>query len=203
MTIATRIRPLAKTRPASASIDRHVAIAYAHETLSRPPRHPYTERHEPKGEIVCRFVLPLELCHPQNTSQRHRPAWAHAKDRSALLAVMSTQLHRFHRNLPLHFSLHEGRAYCHFAAPLSGRPQVLAIRFSCNDCDEGANWAKQAIDLLQPTRTRLVKGKRQTAVGLGIIAADDREACEQRAWGEWAPKGKGFCLIEVYEGGTA
>ena len=189
---------VSKARPVAP--DRHFAIAYAHETLAKPPRHPYTERHEPKGEIVARFVLPLELCHPQNTSQRHRPGWAHAKDRSALLEAMVSQLGRHHRHLDLDYLVVGGRGHIQLRSPLPGRPMVRAIRFSVNDCDDSANWAKQAIDLLQPTKSRVVKGVRRTAPGLNIISGDDRKRCEQRAWGECAPRNKGFCLVEVWTG---
>jgi hypothetical protein len=67
--------------------------------------------------------------------------------------------------------------------PLSGRPQVLAVRFSSVESDPYCDFGKIPVDCLKK---------------LGLIV-DDRGSCiELRQWWEPAAPKRGFVLVEVW-----
>ena len=146
----------------------------ADEALSRPPAEPWIERAPPRGSLVARFVLPLELCKPVNRT-RHAINWIHAKRKRAVRQMMAVQ----------YFAQHGDDT----KKPLPGRPLIRDVRFSSTPPDACANWAKDAIDALT-SRHR----------GLGYLRDDGQRYCDQRQWWEPAPKGRGCVLVEVWTG---
>lgn len=158
------------------------ALVRAGEILRDPPTRAHIVRLKPVGELVKRFALPLELCEPQNR-RRGAPAWAMANKREAILQLLANQLRH---QLP--------------ESPLPGRPIVQCIRFSARATDAFSDSFKQAIDCLCPRRIRKWKGVPRLIPGLGLIADDRPEACDVRQRWEYAPRGAGFCVIEVYRG---
>lgn len=170
--------------------DRAERLRFADAVLAEPPRRPWTERHDVRGAIVVRFILPLELAQPQNRHRRDA-GWQRKRDRDAVLSALRAQLVVGARpGERLVFARSARGMVPMFARPLTGRPQVRAVRFSCVETDAFADWAKTAIDCLTPRHG-----------GLGVIA-DDRPACaEIRQWCEHAPRGAGFVLVEVATGG--
>lgn len=150
------------------------ALAYAAKTLSEPPKWEHVERVAGVGELVARFVLPLELCQTSNARMRggFKQRRAEAAMKQTCFAMMLSQ--------------NNGRRE---AAPLTGRPFVRAIRFSSKEPDHGSDWAKNPID-------RLVVGK----TGLGYLVDDAPKFCKVVTFAEYAPPSSGFCLVEIYTG---
>lgn len=173
-------------------------LAFADETLAKPPARLWIERVEGRGVRLFRFVLPLGLAAPQNRS-RHAAGWQMARERSSVLAAMAGQMMQ-----QLAVTAFSRIAWCGdgrslrpvLASPLPGRPQVRCVRFSSVFADELANWAKVPIDVLRVPRMR---GGR-VVPGLGIIVDDRPAALEVRCWGEVAPRGSGMALVEVWTG---
>lgn len=157
-------------------------MALADRILAAPPASPYTERHEGKGELVLRIVLPLELAQPANRN-RHRQPWAMAKERSDVLGVVRVQWI-------------QSSAYSCRMTPLDGRPLLRAVRFSSTEPDSTAAWWKVPCDVLLPSRTR----RGRTVAGIGLLRDDRPSALEVRAWWESVPRGEGFALIEIWSG---
>jgi len=149
--------------------------------LSEPSALPRIVRPVPRGDLVARFALPLELCRPQNRRDGAGPAWALAKVKSQLAQLMATQWLRQRGGVE---------------TPLPGRPQVLCLRFSSVEPDGYADWAKAAIDVLTLRRSRA----RSRVHRLGIIV-DDRPSCaEVVQWWEPAKPGAGGVLVQVFRG---
>jgi hypothetical protein len=71
--------------------------------------------------------------------------------------------------------------------PLAGRPLVLAIRFTTRATDATSDWAKVPIDQLLPGR-------------LGLLVDDSPRYAEIVTWCEYAPRDRGFVLLEVWSG---
>jgi len=159
---------------------RYAALQSADRILAAPPASPYTERHPPRGQLVLRFVLPLELAKPAN-STRHAAGWQMAKHREDVLAMVKTQWLQRSPRLLDHM-------------PLPGRPLARCIRFSSVEPDATAAWWKTCIDVLLCPRMR---GGRRIA-GIGLLADDRPSMLETRAWHEKVPRGQGFALVEVY-----
>lgn len=147
------------------------AFALAEDVLSRPPALPHIERPVPRGKLVARFGLPLELCKPMNRIARtgtQQAGWALAKMKRETWQRMAMQ---------------HGRR----STPLPGRPQVLCLRLSSSEPDKYADWQKNPVDRLRATEK----------LGLGFIV-DDRPTCiDLQAWWEPAPRGRGCVVIEV------
>jgi hypothetical protein len=146
-------------------------VATAQQLLSEPPRLPFVDRPEFRGERVVAFALPLRLCHSTNETSTRRfqsQYWKIKKEKDELAALMRFQCHPFKK-------------------PLGGRPQVLAVRFGYLCPDKYANWAKWAIDVLRAGRP----GERR----LNIIRDDSPECIEEHQW--WEPLHKGFVYLEV------
>lgn len=162
---------------AAIPFDANRCLQMADEILSRPPANPFVERVRPRGLLVARFALPLELLEPQNR-RRKAPDWAYAKNRKAIFGLLWGQM---------------VTRYGQRREPLRGRPQVIGIRFSAAPTDKMADSFKQAIDLLC-----VPKGRRR--IGLGLITDDSiRDIDEHQRW-EPAPRGAGFGYLEIRTG---
>jgi hypothetical protein len=134
------------------------------------------------GEPKIVFTLPLNWCCPQDR-MRQAPSWVYKRNRDRLLGELTRQWMKRYGRMP--------------AAPLT-RPQVLCVRYSSVEPDPYADWAKQAIDCLQPSG---IRGRR--FFGLGLIRNDSRKECDVHQWWEPAKAREGFCVIEVRSGGPA
>lgn len=172
-------------------LDRDRLLGVTHRALSVPPRHPWITRPEPRGRLVARFVLPLELCPTSNEGVRHRAGWQLAKHRKDVLGALKSQVYALRDCLPAFGLRVLTWPVGVFAAPLPGRPQVLAVRFSARAPDAGADWAKTPIDCLT-VRHR----------GVGLIQDDSPYRCDQRQWWEPTPRGErgGWCVVSVWTG---
>lgn len=102
---------------------------FAAYTLSRPPAE-FVERPEPKGLLVARYVLPLELC-PTLNAFAEMPNWKRLKIKKQALLLMCVQ--------------HDLRL-----PTIPGRPWAQAVRFSSRAPDEQSGWSKVMVDRLTP-----------------------------------------------------
>lgn len=151
--------------------------------LAAPPTASYVRRVERRGSPVVSFALPLDLCEPQD-KRRQAPEWVHASIRQKLYEIMRDQM------------LLQGVRGSKDG--LTGRPQVVAVRFSCVRPDRWADWGKQAIDILQRPATRKDKNGVPTPLKrLGLIYSDSDERTDVECWWEPARQGEGFVYIEV------
>jgi hypothetical protein len=142
--------------------------------LSVPPVPSDVERPEVHGDLVASFALPLELCEPQNR-KRHATIWKSDSKRKKLRELMFLQCNPTR-------------------SPLTGRPQVLCVRFSSHEPDPMSDWAKMAVDVLQVATKSAPVGR------LGLIRDDTRRAIDQHQWWERAKPGQGFVYMEVRTG---
>lgn len=148
-------------------------VGRALRTLSLPPAKPWIERPQFNGEVIARFVLPNELCQPQNT-KRDSQIWRRQKDRVTIQSQMLLQCRPMKE-------------------PLPGRPQVLCVRFSSVEPDKYSDWAKMAIDVLcSPDAKQRNR--------LNLIVDDAPRFADVYQWWEPAPKKEGFVFIEVRTG---
>lgn len=118
---------------------------FARVTLAAPPKKAHIVRVAPVGELVARFILPLEvvkLSNPTRVAQK----WMHAKAKQSAMTIMSAQFR-------------ERRE-----APLPGRPFVRCIRFSSNEPDKYADGFKVAVDRL--VDLKLIKDDRPSLCDL-------------------------------------
>jgi hypothetical protein len=159
-------KPLA--RKTAAPFSFREALASADETCALAPFWSFTERHKPKGSLAYRAAIPLRLA-PTGNTMRHAQGYALGKLKSECLLLMRAQL----STRP--------------TSPLSGRPQVLAIRFSSRAPDGYADFGKIPVDCL---------------VKLGVIRDDNQGAIELRQWCEKGPRSGGFVVIEVHTGAS-
>ena len=177
-------------------------LARADAILAAPPARSWIERYPGRGRLVLRFALPLAMVRTEDCGRRGAHAWQLAKSRSAVLATMAGQMcdqlrgpdGRIATQLR---SCPNGRGVLPvWPSPLTGRPQVRAVRLSSVAPDHSSGWQKMALDcLLLP---RMHAGRRTAALG---VLADDRPALlEVRDWWEPAPKGQGGALVEVFDG---
>lgn len=154
-------------------LDRLALLERAESILSAQPEIARIERPEPHGDRLARFVLPLELCKPQNRKGKIAP-WAAIKDRERVAQAMAIQVRPWRD-------------------PLPARPQVLCVRFSSVEPDPYSDWAKMAVDVLcAPTK--------RCRDRLNIISDDAPKHAEVHQWWEPAGRGDGFVYIEVRTG---
>lgn len=146
-------------------------IRRAEETLSQPPRWPWARRVDPRGDLVAQFALPLSLCPTSN--QRMRGG---IKQRFAEAAMKKTALKMMESQLLLQMNP---------VRTLSGRPQVIATRFSSREADKTSDWSKVPVDVL---------------VKLRLIRDDAPKHAEIVTECDYAPPQKGFVLVRVYTG---
>lgn len=150
------------------------SLEYARDVLSRPPKWPHVVRGEPVGELVTRFVLPLELCPTSNVRMQSGFAsqrWRLAQLKRATFSMMFAQLGHTRRE------------------PLPGRPMVRCIRFSSTETDRTSDWSKNPVD-------RLCCGKN----GLRLLRDDKPSCADVRTWCEYAPPRFGFVMVDVWSG---
>lgn len=147
----------------------------AETALSLPPSLSRIERPDCDGTRVAQFVLPLELCKPQNR-KRGTPVWAAKKHLDAVTQAMVVQVRPWR-------------------TVLSGRPQVRCVRFSSTEPDAFSDWAKVPVDVLcAPTARNRNR--------LNIIQDDAPRFADVKQWWEPAKRGEGFVYIAVFTGGT-
>lgn len=168
--------------------DRFALLERSESILRAPPAKPWIVRPVPRGERVCRFVLPLELCKPTNAT-RQRPGWAQGKDKAELWSMMLGQAGGLRGEV------------------LPGRPQIICVRFSQIESDPCADWAKAAVDHLRFWREKRHKIGRKIVVtkvrGLGFIEDDRGSRIELSQHWEPSKRGEGFVYIEVWTGKAA
>lgn len=177
----TREAPAATPKPKkrrkkstrNALVDVPRGLAFADETLSRPPHKPHIVRVPPVGDLVARVVLPLDLCKPTNRT-RGAQHWQHAKTRNDVYRHLGGQLR-----------IQE--------APLPGRPMLRCIRFSCVEPDKYNDGFKVPVDALCVPRGRSKRG-------FGFLRDDAPAYVDLHQWWEYAPRRQGFGLIEIYTG---
>jgi len=179
------MRKRSKIFAAARAFSIKAALSQAEWILTAPPAFPHIVRPATAGTRMHRFVLPLELCKPQNR-KRFAASWELGETREAILQLLAIQLRH---QLP--------------AAPLPGRPVVQCIRFSSREPDAFADSFKMPIDCLCPPRTRMHKGFPRRIPGVGLIADDRPTVCDVRQRWEFTPAGEGFGLIDVYSGEAA
>jgi hypothetical protein len=161
-------------------------VRLANRRLSKPPKSAFSRRVVRRGQLVIPFALDLRFAQSQNAYRRATTKQRYGR-RKLLLEQMSWQILRWMMrdewlSLPLHL-----RQY-----PLSGRPQVNAVRFSTRMTDGYANFAKEAIDCLQPSRGI------DWGHGLRIISGDAPHQIEENQWCELVSRGdEGFVYLEV------
>lgn len=156
-------------------------LALVEAMLRQAPALDRIARPAPAGDVAAQFVLPLELCQSQNRT-RHGRTWEHARIKLAILDIMRGQ-----------FVAQYGKPSA--PAPLQGRPQVRAIRFSRREPDRFSNWAKSPIDALCSPTAR-------SPYRLGLLRDDSPANCDEHQW--WEPTtrslGSGFVFLEVRKG---
>jgi len=155
-------------------------MALAADVLSRPPVGTLP-RIEPRGVLVHRFSMPLELCSPENRHS-HGRAWSHAARKDELFQLMFSQHPRIR------------------SAPLPGRPFIRQIRFSSREADLPSDGFKTPIDFLCVPKPAKKPGGRCKR-GFGFLVDDAPRFVERApAWWERVPPKCGFALLEIYTG---
>lgn len=191
--------PAKRRRKGPAEFNIPAALARADEIFAGPCAG-YLPRAPGRGELVQRFVLPLELCkttnallsmmqsRPKDPNRRFTPA-AQAK---ALEKKVFDKMWLQHPHVR--------------PEPLGGRPMLRIVRFSSVEPDDGADGMKLARDLLRvpvapswSNRHRKICGGRK---GFGFIVDDAPRFVSTARWWEKVPPGKGFGLLEIWTGGT-
>lgn len=154
------------------SFDWRDAIVHAERVLSSPPAVERIRRPERRGNLVQRFVLPLELA-PTTNRTRHSKPGQQENMKKQILGLFRLQVGAFYA-----------------LRPLPGRPQVLCCRFSSVEPDAYSDGPKMAVDLLC-----VPAGRRKQ--GLGLLKDDRPKDAEVVQWWEPAPPKRGFLYLEV------
>jgi hypothetical protein len=189
-------RPKKKARRGAVQFSIPEALRRADEILAGPCRG-YLPRVPGRGNLLQRFVLPLELCKTTNallSMMQSRPR----KGSKFTPAAQSKALEE--RVFRMMFLQHPRIR----VEPLAGRPMIRIVRFSSVESDEAADGMKLARDLLRmpkapvwsPSRNRMVGGRK----GFGFLVADAPRYVETARWWDYAPPGKGFSLLEIWSG---
>jgi hypothetical protein len=152
------------------------SLRYAGEVLSRPPALPYLRRPEPRGELVARFAVPLELC-PTGNAVRHGKGYRLGDMKAALWDLLHIQNRMQTRK-----------------TPLDGRPQVLCLRLSAVQSDPYCDWAKFPIDMLCAPKGLIRKHR------LGFLAGDRLKEADIWQWWEPSPKASECAYLEIRTG---
>jgi len=175
-----RARIAAKRKPTEPQVPWSTVVrcrlSQTEAILWASPKLAHIVRPEPHGIVVARFILPLELCKPQNRKRAptRGAGFLEAKTRRSILSCLTSQARPF-------------------AEPLPGRPQVLCVRFSSSEPDRYSDWAKVSVDCLcAPTE--------RSPNRLGIIRDDAPRFAEIEQWWEPAPRGDGWVYVEVRSG---
>jgi hypothetical protein len=150
-----------------------------------PPRCAVIKREAPQGTCVCRWLLPLELCQPENR-RRHQPKWRYGQIRDAMLVLLRAQWTAFGAKVEI---------------PLGGIPTVRCIRFSSVEMDPGSGFEKQAVDCLLPTRwvAKRAGGPKHPVPGLALIWSDRGTKLRRIVyWHPWPRERPGCVLLELW-----
>lgn len=158
--------------PPSKPFDWREALVRAEAVLSEQPAVARIQRPVPRGNLVQRFALPLELCPTTNRTRHSRPG-EHAKTKRQILGLLQAQARQFR-----------------LREPLAGRPQVLCLRLSSVEPDVYSDWAKMAVDALC-----VPAGRRKE--GLGYLRDDRPKDAEVVQFWEPAKRGEGLVYIEI------
>lgn len=178
-------------KPAPRFFSLTVARESALERLALPPAYDWIERPEPQGGLIAEFFVPTWLCKSGNMT-RHRPSWAIEKDKDAIWVYMLGQW------------LNWSQKYLKTTFPLTGRPQVICVRFSAREPDPFADWAKFPVDMLtmakmsKPTKKKPVP--ELTRRRLGIIVDDKGSNISLHQHWEPSPRKEESVMIRVYTG---
>jgi hypothetical protein len=166
------------------TFDRLESLANARRILAEPVALPWIERPRPIGGVVARFALPLGLC-PTSNGTRRKPDWFYVRQRDGLFQAM----------LPGFLESRRVRG-----KPLSGRPQVHAVRLCPAAPDALSDWGKSAIDrLIMPLRF-VRKGVWVDCKRFGMIEDDRPALADVKQWWEPCPAALGCVLITVRTG---
>jgi len=179
------------------------ALARADQILAGPCAG-FVPRVPGRGVLVFRFVLPLDLCKTTNSlismmrggrqSAKAAAAGKRPMSPTQKMASFKDEVYRMLRTQ--HPELR--------AEPLKGRPMIRAVRFSSADTDAEADGLKTAIDLLRQPKAPVWDPKKRRMVGarkgLAFIVDDSRKFIDRVSWWEKVPPGKGFGLLEIWDG---
>lgn len=165
--------------------DHSRCLVFARFSLSIPPELKRIKRPARTGELAYCFVLPLSTCPTSNvtgTAAMAGHGWRMGKLKSTVWGYMRAQFVAQRQKLAL---------------PLSGRPQIMAVRFSSTEPDACSNWAKIPIDMLTVAKSRNGKPQQHR---LGIVQDDAPKFADVSQHWEPAKSGEGFVCIEVRTG---
>lgn len=184
-------KPKAPLKP----FDAQSALEMALATLAAPPKRADTERREPVGDIVARWILPLSCAPTANRMIElgRIDVWTleAAKNRVRKLMLLQSGGRRA-------------------KAPLPGRPHVRVVVFSHNIQDYDQARTKFIVDRLQrgekkkpkkmPDHVWALAKDKMPPVDLNWIAGDRRDQIDLATWPEACAPGKGCVLVELYTG---
>jgi hypothetical protein len=192
---AADVKAPKKPRPAPKPFDAQASLEMALAILAAPPKRDTITRRDPAGDIVARWVLPLE-CAPTGNALMKKAAyggWCLSAAKSRVRKLMLEQ---------------SGGKRA--AAPLPGRPHVRVVIFSSGAEDYDQGRTKFIVDRLQPGKKQKPKKMakhvwdairaKAPPVDLNWITNDTREAIDLASWQEPAPPKKGCVLVELYTG---
>ena len=168
----------------AAPFDVNRCRVFAVTALATPPVLSRIVRPERHGGLLYAFVLPLAVCPSSNVTGQAGMAgngWRMGKIKSACWSYMRAQSLRSRE----------------FRLPLTGRPQIIATRFSSKEPDSCCNWAKLPIDMLTVAKVRNGRAQQHR---LGIIIDDAPKFADVSQHWEPATQGSGFVYLEVLEG---
>lgn len=175
------------------------ALAYADAVLAGPESG-FSPRVAGVGQLVHRFVLPLDLAKTTNQLISMVGGRGRGPQKMSGAAKSAAYKDRVWRMMSLQCMQRPER-------PLTGRAFVRAIRFSSHEPDQASDGGlKVAIDCLRvpvaphwdEERRKLVGGKR----GLGILIDDAQRYMRLVSWFEKVAPGRGMALLEVWSGET-
>lgn len=134
------------------------------------------ERHELRGPVHLRAVLPIEFCPRMNELLRlHFGAASSLKEKTIKAIFQQNRCQQW-------------------AKPITGRPLVRFVRFTTKAPDDDSSWTKSPLDVL----TTGIRGGGPHH--LGVVEDDNREAIELRAWWEPSVPNMQFVYLDVSGG---
>lgn len=184
--------PVKKPKKPAKAFDLEAARATVEAILSAPPAHERVQRRAPEGQLVARWILPLELA-PGVNSLNGRTGWQKGAARARCIKEMLRQVGNVRP-----------------AAPLSGRPHVRVVRFSSVEPDGDNAFSKLPLDALLVDRPKRPKGMNEQMWALVKPTLKPKKLCylvddspkhiDLFVGWEPAQPGKGCVLVEVWTG---
>ena len=184
--------PVKKPRKPAKAFDMQAASEMVQSTLAAPPAHERVQRRAPDGELVARWLLPLDMA-PGVNSLNGRTGWQKGAARSRCIKEMLRQVGGVRP-----------------AAPLSGRPHVRVVRFSSVEPDGDNAFSKLPLDALLVDKPKRPKGMPEVIwhqvrptlkpKKLCYLVDDSPKHIDLFVGWEPAPPGKGCVLVEVWTG---